>query len=573
MPVHNSDVTGVLNTLADLLEIKGANEFRVRAYRDAARTLEGLPRNLAEMVANDETLEDLPGIGASMAEKIEEIVRRGDLQQLQDLKEELPSELSGLLNISGLGPKRVKQLHKELGVDDRSDLAAAAREGHVHELEGLGQKTEKKILEELEKSRDTEHRLRRAEVEEVAEMLLDHLRDAEGVKQAEIAGSYRRKKETVGDLDILVTCKKGSDVMDRFVNYDDVAEIVSQGKTRSTVRLRSQLQVDLRVVPQVSYGAAIYYFTGSKAHNIAVRKIAVGKKLKINEYGVFHDDERVAGRTEDEVFAKVDLPFIPPELREDRGEIEAAQENELPELIESDDIRGDLHCHTKASDGKYTIREMAEAAKEKGYDYLAITDHSKRLTVAQGLNEKRLRQQLEEIDKLNEQLSGIRLLKGIECDILEDGSLDLDDSVLAELDIVVCSIHSKFQLDARQQTQRTIRAMDNPHFNVLAHPSGRMIGQREPHGLDIEKAIDAALDRGCFLELNAQPQRLDLSDSYAKLAKERGLKLAISTDSHSVTSLDFMRYRIDQARRGWLTADDVINTRKWGDLKKLLKRS
>jgi DNA polymerase (family 10) len=573
MPVHNSDVTTILNEVADLLEIDGANAFRVRAYRDAARTVDGLPRDLAEMVSEGADLSELPGIGKSIANKIEEIVQTGRLKQLDKLKKRLPGELSELLTLPGLGPKRVKALHQQLGIQDRQGLAAAARDGKVHELQGLGRKTEQKILEESEKRRDGENRLRLTEVEEVAEALLEYLRGVEAVKQAVIAGSYRRRKETVGDLDILVTCKRGSAVMDHFIAYDDVDEVVSQGKTRSTVRLRSDLQVDLRVLAQVSYGAALHYFTGSKAHNIAVRKIAVGKGLKINEYGVFRGDDRVAGRTEEEVYQQIGLPYIDPEMREDRGEIEVAKQKRLPTLITHDDIRGDLHCHTKASDGKYTLEQMAQAAKERGYDYLAITEHSKRLTVARGLDENRLRSQIREIDKLNEKLDGIRLLKGIEVDILEDGSLDLDDEVLAELDVVVCSIHSKFGLPANKQTERVIRAMDNPHFNILAHPTGRMIGQRSPHELDVERTMEAALERGCFLELNAQPERLDLNDTHCKLAKDMGLKLAISTDSHATTSLDYIRYGVDQARRGWLEPGDVINTRSWRDLRRLLKRN
>lgn len=573
MPVHNSDITMVLNELADLLEIKGANAFRVRAYREAARSIDGLGRNLSEMVAEEEDLNQLPGIGKSMAEKIQEIVHTGKLGQLEKLKKKIPGELSELLTLPGLGPKRVRKLHDKLGVNSRDDLAEAAQAGKIHQMEGLGAKTEQKIVRELEKRRDKEKRFRLTDVEEIAETLVKYLRGVEGVKRAVIAGSYRRRKETVGDLDILVTCRRDSPVMDRFIKYDEVTEVISRGKTRSTVRLRSDLQVDVRVVAEVSYGAALHYFTGSKAHNIAIRKIGVGKNLKINEYGVFRGEERVAGRTEKSVYNQVNLPFTEPEIREDRGEIQAARKNALPHLITRDDLRGDLHCHTKASDGKAALEAMAQAAKERGYEYLAITEHSQRLTVARGLDAKRLREQIREIDKLNEKIDGIRLLKGIECDILEDGSLDLDDGVLGELDVVVCSIHSKFDLEREKQTERVLRAMDNPHFHILAHPSGRMLGQREPHELDLERAMEAALDRGCYLELNSQPDRLDLNDTCCKLAKDMGLKLALSTDSHAPASLDFVRYGIDQARRGWLEADDVINTRKWGDLKKLLKRS
>jgi DNA polymerase (family X) len=573
MPVHNTDITRIFSTLADLLEIDSANAFRVRAYREAARTIESLPRNVADMVAEGDAVENLPGIGASMAEKIREIAATGTLQQLKELQQRVPSELGELLSLPGLGPKRVKTLHDELGITGRDDLQAAARRGDIQKLEGLGSKTEQKLLEELKKWRNGAQRLRLADVEDIAASLLSHLRRVDGVKQAVVAGSYRRRQATVGDLDILVTCKRGSPVMDRFVGYDEVQEVVSHGNTRSTVRLRSGLQVDLRVVAQVSYGAALHYFTGSRAHNIAVRKLGVSKKLKINEYGVFRGDDRIAGRTEEEVYEQVGLPFIVPELREARGEIKAAQQDSLPHLIMSDDLRGDLHCHTKASDGKHTLQEMAEAGKQRGYEYLAITEHSKRLTVTHGLDEKRLRHQIQEIDKLNESLRGIRLLKGIECDILEDGSLDLADDVLAELDLVVCSIHSKFDLSAEQQTERVLRAMDNPHMNILAHPTGRILGKRGPHHLDVERALEAARERGCFLEINAQPDRLDLDDTHCKLAKDMGVKLALSTDSHTTSSLDYIRYGVDQARRGWLESDDVINTRTWGELKKLLKRN
>ena len=573
MPVHNSDITRILSKLADLLEIDSANAFRVRAYREAARTIDSLPRNVADMVAEGDEVGKLPGIGASMAEKIREIAATGTLRQLAELEQRVPGELGELLALPGLGAKRVKALHDELGIDNRDALTAAARRGDIRKLEGLGPKSEKKLLDELEKRRNGEKRLRLADVEDIAEVLLDYLRGAEGVKQAVIAGSYRRRKETIGDLDVLVTCRRASPVMDRFVAYDEVDEVVSKGNTRSTVRLRSGLQVDLRVVAEVSYGAALHYFTGSKAHNIAVRKRGVSNKLKINEYGVFRGDNRIAGQTEEEVYRQVSLPYIVPELREARGEIEAAEQGSLPRLITLDDLRGDLHCHTKATDGKNTLKEMAEAAKERGYEYLAITEHSKRLTVTHGLDAKRLRGQMREIEKLNDSLSGIRLLKGVECDILEDGSLDLADEVLAELDLVVCSIHSKFDLPADKQTERVIRAMDNPQMNVLAHPTGRMMGQRGPHELDVERALEAARERGCFLELNAQPDRLDLNDTHCKLAKELGVKLSLATDAHTTSSLDYIRYGVDQARRGWLESDDVINTRTWGELKKLLKRN
>jgi DNA polymerase (family 10) len=357
-----------------------------------------------------------------------------------------------------------------------------------------------------------------------------------------------------------------------FVEYDEVDAIISRGTTRGTVLLRSGLQVDLRVVAQVSYGAALYYFTGSKAHNIAVRMIAVKKKLKINEYGVFKGKRRIAGRTEKEVFKAVGLCYVEPELRENRGEIEAARKNRLPGLVAVTDIRGDLHAHTNATDGHHSLRQMAEAAKKLGYAYLAITDHSKRIVIAHGMDERRLRRQLDAIDRLNERLKGIRVLKGIEVDILKDGKLDMSDSVLKQLDLTVCAVHSGFRLSREKQTERVIRAMDNPHFNILAHPTGRLINQRPAYEIDMERVMDAALERGCYLELNAQPDRLDLNDVHCRMAKEMGLKLAISTDAHATSNLENMRFGVDQGRRGWLEPEDVLNTRSWRELERLLAR-
>ncbi|MFP3879819.1 MAG: DNA polymerase/3'-5' exonuclease PolX, partial [Dehalococcoidia bacterium] len=400
--------------------------------------------------------------------------------------------------------------------------------------------------------------------------LLDYLSGLDGVKRVEAAGSYRRKKETVGDLDILVTHKKQTDVMKPFVEYEDVERVVSKGETRSTVVLRFGVHVDLRAVPEASYGAALHYFTGSQPHNIAIRKMGVKRGLKINEYGVFRHDKRIAGSTEDEVYSHVDLPYIEPELRENNGEIEAAQKGKLPELVTLEDIRGDLHSHTEATDGRSSLEEMAKAAREKGYEYLAITEHSKHVTVAKGLDARRLGEQIEEIDRLNEKLDGIVLLKGIEVDILEDGSLDLPHHILKKLDLVVCAIHYKFNLPADKQTERIVKGIDNPYFTILAHPTGRMIGEREPYALDMERLMKAAKETNCFLEINAQPDRLDLTEVYAKMAKEMGIMIAVSTDAHSVNELNFMRFGVYQARRGWLASENVLNTRSWKELKKLI---
>ena len=387
-----------------------------------------------------------------------------------------------------------------------------------------------------------------------------------------MAGSYRRRKETVGDLDILVATADSQPVMERFTSHPEVAKVASQGKTRATVYLKSGLQVDLRVVKAASFGAALYYFTGSKAHNVAVRKIAVKKDLKVNEYGVYRGRKRIAGKTEAEVLEQVGLPWIPPELRENKGEIEAAREGRLPDLVEEKDIRGDLHTHTSATDGRNSLKEMAEEAKRLGHDYIAITDHSKRLTMANGLDAKRLRQQMAAIDQLSDELDGIRVLKGIEVDILEDGKLDLPDDVLKELDITVCSIHSKFELSKKKQTERVLRAMDNPNFNILGHPTGRLINEREAYQIDLEAIIEAAAERGCCLELNAQPSRLDLAGRYAGMLREAGVLGAVSTDAHATDHLGFMHLGVAQARRGWMEKKDLLNTRTLRQLQKILAR-
>lgn len=574
MPIHNTEVADILDEVADLLEIDGANEFRVRAYRDAARVVRGLPRSVAQMIDDGDDLTQLRGIGKSLAEKIEEVASTGTLEQLEELHRRLPPALTELLGVSGLGPKRVGTIHEELRIDTLDELAEAAEEGQLQELPGLGEKTESKILEEIERTRRRQRSARHLliEVEEPVDDLIQSLSTADHVQQITVAGSYRRRKETVGDLDLVAITEDSADLMRRFVGHEDVEEVVSQGETRSSVVLRGGLQVDLRAVGEASAGAALLYLTGSKAHSIRLRKRGQEREIKVNEYGLFSGDEQIAGETEAEMYDGLGLAYIEPELREDRGELEAAEKGELPALVELGDLKGDLHAHTDDSDGADSLASMAEAAVDLGLEYLAITNHSKRLTVANGLDEERLRRLMEAIDELNEQLEGVRLLKGIECDILEDGSLDLDAEVLAELELVVGSIHSKFGLDRTKQTERVLRAMDNPHLNILAHPSGRLLDEREAHELDLERAIDGAVERGCFLEVNSQPDRLDLTDEWCQLARERGLKLAISSDAHRASGLARLRYGVGQARRGWLEAADVINTRSLQDLLKLLRR-
>lgn len=572
MPIHNNDIADMFNKTADLLEIKGENEFRVRAYRNAARTVEGLSKQASEMLKHGDSLSNLSGIGKDLAGKIETIVTTGKLPLLQELMDEFPQGIDQLLKIEGLGPKKLKKLYDELGIKDIDGLESAIEEGKLRNLPGFGKKTEENILESLENFSPEDNRFKLVRAEEIVKDLVTYLEKEKSLHRITVAGSYRRRKETVGDVDILATSDSNKKGMEHFVGYEDVDRVVSQGDTRSTVVLRSGLQVDLRIVDPGSYGAAIYYFTGSKEHNIAVRKRGIERGLKINEYGVFKDEEQVAGREEDDVFGQVGLPYIAPELRENRGEIEAAEDGKLPKLITLDDIRGDLHVHTKATDGKSSLEEMAEAAKKRGYAYLAICDHSRHVSVAGGLDEKRLGEQIEEIDKLNEKLDGIRLLKGIEVDILTDGSLDLSDDILKKLDLRVCSLHYKFNLPEKEQTERVLKAMENRYFNIFAHPTGRLIGDREPYKIDIEKIMDRAVDTGCALELNSYPDRLDLNDVYLKAAKEKGCKIVISTDAHSTSGLGFIRFGIGQARRGWLEPDDVLNTTNLDTLIKNLER-
>jgi len=451
-------------------------------------------------------------------------------------------------------------------------LKQAAERGEIQRLKGFGRKTEKKILEEIASKATEEKRIKFIVADEIARSILSYLKGSRDVRQAVVAGSYRRKKETVGDLDVLVICVDQEKVMDYFTRFEDVRTIVSKGTTRSTVILRSGLQMDLRAVPEVSYGAALHYFTGSRLHSIAIRKLGQEKGLKINEYGVFHGDDRIAGLTEDEVFHSVGLPYIEPELREDRGEIEAARRHALPHLITLRHIRGDLHTHTKATDGRNTLEEMVRAAVDIGYEYIAITNHSPEVTIAHGMDKKALLRQMDEIDRVNERFPEITVLKSAEVDILLDGSLDYPDDILKKLDFTVCSIHYHQRLPEEKQTERVIRAMDNPYFTILAHPTGRLINERKPYEIDMERVMEAAREKGCFLELNAHPDRLDLNDINCKAAKEMGIGIAISTDAHSVSDLNYMYLGINQARRGWLETGDVINCLPVDELKRRFNR-
>lgn len=570
--MENPEVARALDEVADLLEIQGANTFRVRAYRNAARSVRDMTEPLREFVrSGDKRLDALPGIGADLAGKITNLVNTGKLPLLNELHQKVPAGLREIMTVPGLGPKRARTLYEKRGISSLEQLRDAARRHQIRELAGFGEKTETAILQNAE-SVQPDHRFYLSEAKVYANSLLRHLQDASGLRRLEVAGSYRRQKETVGDLDLLAICDDPSGVMDALKKFESVAEVVARGDTKMTVRLRTGLQIDLRAVPEQSYGAALVYFTGSKPHNIELRRIAQERGLKLNEYGVFRGNRRLAGRTEEEVYAAVGLPWIPPELREARGEIAIARTGKLPQLVKPGQIHGDLHTHTTATDGRNSLAEMVESAKARGYAYLAITDHSKRVTVAHGLNAQMLRRHWKAIEKLSKRVTGITLLKGVELDILEDGQLDLPDEVLAEADYVVASIHFGQNQPREKITSRMLNAIRNPYVHAIGHPTGRLIGQRAPYDLDLTAVLKAAAEFGCFMELNCQPSRLDLDDVSVRAAKELGVRIVLGSDAHAVEELGFMELGVGQARRGWLEAKDIANTRTLFQFRKLLKK-
>jgi DNA polymerase (family 10) len=572
MPVENAEVARLFREVADLLELQEANPFRVRAYQTAARTVEGLAQPVDKIMraGGPKALTELPGIGQDLAGQIDEIVRTGQLARLRQLQHRVPKGLTALMRVRGLGPRRARALYRGLGLHTVAQLERACRAGKIRTLRGFGAKTEANILHELAAHGAEEHRMLRPVAAQYGDSLVEYMRSVKGVSRAEIAGSYRRCKDTVGDLDVLITCRPDTPAIQRFVTHPEVEQVLAEGQTKASVRLRCGLQVDLRVLAEDSYGAGLFYFTGSKAHNIAVRRLGQRKGLRINEYGVWRGRRRVAGRTEEDVLAAVGLPWIPAELREDRGEVEAALKGTLPRLVELSDIRGDLQCHTTDSDGRNTLVEMARGAEDRGYEYLAITDHTPAVRVASGLAAPGFRKQMRRIDRLNGTLRHLTLLKGAEVDIFPDGTLDLDDETLAALDLVVVSVHSAFDLPEREQTRRVLRALQHPSVDVLAHPTSRLIGRRGPLQLDLGQVFRAAVDHGVLLEVNGQPDRLDLDDLAAHAALASGATLVVSTDAHAVPELAFMRWGVDQARRGWAEKERVANTRSLPRLLKLL---
>ena len=563
----NQLVASILNQVADLMEMNEA-DFRTKAYRRAAHTVETLSEDI-EDIKNEGRLQELPGIGAKIAKKIDEIVDTGSLEYLENLKKEFPVDYDALMAVEGLGPKGIKQLYRELGVKNLDDLEKNAKRHRIRRLKGMGEITERKILINLEFARKSTGRNLLGHILPVAEEIKNYLKKLDYVDRVEVAGSIRRRKETVGDIDILVTTTNPLDVTDFFTRMELVEDVVVSGPTKSTVRLKENgIDVDLRTFKDESFGSALMYFTGSKETNVELRRIAIAQGYKLSEYGVFMGNKLLAGRTEEEIFQFLGMNYIEPELRENTGEIEAAINGELPELVKYDEIIGDLQMHTEWSDGTANIPDMVTQAKKMGYEYMAITDHSGSLRVANGMDEKTIKRQMDEIDNLNSEMDDFRILKGVETNIDPYGLLDVPDKLLDGMDLVIAGIHSGFKQDRKELTRRILSAMENEMVNIITHPTGRKIQEREAYELELEKLYQASLDTGTILEVNGQMNRLDLNDMNVKMAVEHGCKLAINSDAHSITDLNNMELGIATARRGWAKKEDIINTLP---LKKLLK--
>jgi DNA polymerase (family 10) len=556
----NSQVATVLYEISEILTIKG-DRFRSRAYSMASQRVTALTEDIREVAERGE-LEQIPGVGESIAQTIEEYLETGESTVLQELRESLPQGVPEMITLEGVGPKIAMRLHNELGVVGIKTLEEAAKQHRIRELKGFGAKKEENILKAIEERRSRSTRFLLGEVLPVIQGMLTYMGDCPAVRRVEMAGSARRRKETVGDLDVLVSSTEPEKVTAHFVSMPPIERVLAQGPTKSTVVLESMLQVDLRVIPPGSYGAALQYFTGSKEHNVKLRTIGVKAGFKLNEYGLFGRDnnELVAAEEEARIYEALGMRWIPPELRENAGEIEAAIEDRLPDLVTLDDVRGDLHVHTEWSDGHASIEEMAAKAAEMGFEYIAVTDHTRALGIANGLDDERLMEQMAEVRRVDEEHPEIRVLAGTECDILRDGRLDISDEVLAELDWVVAAIHSGFKTEEQAMTNRVIEAIRNEHVDTLAHPTGRLIQRRSPYALDLDAIFEVAADRGVMMEINCYPERLDLSDVDSRRAKEHGVMMTLGTDAHTPSELDFLPLGVAVARRGWLEAGDVANT-------------
>jgi DNA polymerase (family 10) len=556
----NAEIAKVFDRIATMLEIEDANPFRVRAYREAARVLEVHGESIAGIAAEPGKLEGLKGIGKDIAQKIRDVVSTGSTAIYQELQSRIPLDVLPITELQGLGPKRVRTLMKELNVRSVADLETAVKAGQLKGLPGFGEKVEQNVLKALSARGESGARMLLADVWDIAHTLQAHLRAIKGVKQVEIAGSFRRRKETIGDLDLVACGGKADAVMEAFVTHPSVAGLLGRGDTKSSVKLGNGLQVDLRHVPEASYGAALLYFTGSKSHAIEIRKIAVAKGWSLNEYGLTEGERVIASRTEEEIYRALGMAWIPPELRESNGEVEQAIAGTLPVLIEPGDLVADLHMHTTRTDGKHSLDQMVEACMKLGYRYIAITEHSKALPMITGFDDARVFESAKEIGALRTRFPGIAILHGLEVDILADGSLDLGEEALAALDWVIVSLHTRLQQPAEEMTKRVLRALAHPAVNVMGHPTTRRFGIREAAAFDLEQVIERAAVRGVAMEINAQPQRTDLSDVNARRARALGVSLTLSTDAHSTQELGYMRYGVFNARRAGLTRGDILNT-------------
>jgi DNA polymerase (family 10) len=559
--MDNIEMAAIFYEVADILDLQGV-PFKPNAYRRAARSIEGLDEPISKL-AIEGKLEELPGVGESLAKKIQEILDTGELSYLKKLRSQVPQGLLRILKVPEVGPKTVMLLHTELGISNVEQLKKAAEEHKLRTLKGFGEKSEEKILAGIRTLESKGGRTLLGDAYPVASTYVDYLKSSGSLDLVTVAGSLRRGKETVGDIDILVGDDKPAAVMEAFVTYPDVKEVLMQGPTKSSVLLKNRLQVDIRAVDTRSYGAALAYFTGSKDHNVKMRKIGVDEGLKLNEYGVFERDsgKMIAGATEEDVYKALGMKWVPPEIREDAGEVELSRKGIVPELVEPSHIRGDLHVHTDWSDGLPSIQGVAESAILRGYEYVAITDHSQSLKIANGLTPDRLKKQVVAVRKVQEAIGRqITLLAGSEVDIKADGSLDLPSSILKSLDIVVASVHSRFKMDRQEMTKRIVAAIESGWVHIIGHPTGRIIGQRDPYEFDFEKVFSAAKSSGVCMEVNCFPDRLDLRDVHCRLAKDSHVRVAIGTDAHRVEQLDFIKYGIMTARRGWLSDSDVLNT-------------
>jgi DNA polymerase (family 10) len=570
--LRNREVARALKEIALLLEVEGKDKFKPRAYQRAMRAITSLGEDI-EAIARRDELTEIPGVGKAIAEKISSFLETGKIDLLERLRKRVPVKVMELEAVPGVGPKTIKLVFDQLGVTDLDMLEQAAEGGKISSLKGMGKKTEEQIIEGIQLVRVGLERKLLSEAMSICEPIERYISEIPGVRRIVTTGSLRRRRETVGDLDILVDAEDASSVMDAFVVYEKMTDVSAKGSTKSSIRLEGGFQVDLRVIQSDSFGAGLQYFTGSVDHNVSLRAIAQKKGLKLNEYGLFRNEEKVAGSDEADIYRILGLDFVPPELRENKGEIEAAQQGELPELIEFDDIRGDLHSHTDASDGSNTIEQMLDAADAKGYEYFCISDHTQSLTIANGMDEEKLQKRIQEIDDLN--ASGkwkSRILKGAEVDILADGSLDIEGGVLAQLDVVTVSVHSRMKDSKEVMTKRVCHALENKHVHILGHPSGRLLLKRPEFEIDLEQVFETAKVNKVVMELNAAPSRLDLNAGNLRAAKRMGLKVAINTDAHRIHELDFMRYGVYQARRGWLTREDVVNTQSLKKLTRILNK-